>query len=183
LSSLYLYKLFPRNRFFGREQMTWWDKNDTRQVDVVMGCFMLIRREAIEQVGAMDESFFMYAEETDWCYRLKKNGWKVMFTPAGQIIHFGGQSTAKIPVDMIIQLRLSILRFIKKHYCWLSYITARCLVALFFTVRLPVWSVMFILHSRRRNEALIKIRAYSKGIADALFSRIDIEKQAAHHAA
>ena len=99
LSSTYLYKLFPKNRFFGREQMTWWDRNDVRQVDVVTGCFMLVRREAIEQVGTMDEQFFMYGEETDWCYRFRKKGWKVMFAPIGQIIHFGGQSTAQRPVE------------------------------------------------------------------------------------
>ena len=182
LSSTYLYKLFPKNRFFGREQMTWWLRNDVREVDVVTGCFILVRREAIEQVGTMDESFFMYGEETDWCYRLKKNGWKVMFTPVGQIIHFGGQSAAKIPVAMIIQLRLSILRFIKKHYSWPSHIIARFLIAIFFAFRLPIWFVIFILRPRRRNEATIKMQAYSSGIVDALFSRIDTQKQTTHHA-
>lgn len=176
LSCTYLYKFFPKNRFFGREQMTWWNRNDVRQVDVITGCFMLIRREAIEQVGLMDESFFVYAEETDLCYRLKENGWKVMFTPVGQIIHLGGQSTAKIPVSMIIHLRLNILRFIKKHHRWPSHTIARFLVALFFTIRLPVWGMMFILRPRLRNEAAIKIRAYSKGIVDVLFNRIDIQK-------
>jgi GT2 family glycosyltransferase len=69
LSSTYLYKIFPKSKFFGREQMTWWDRSDVREVDVVTGCFMLIRRKAIQQVGTMDEQFFMYGEETDWCYR------------------------------------------------------------------------------------------------------------------
>ena len=180
LSSTYLYKLFPKNRFFGREQMTWWDRNDVREVDVVTGCFILIRHEAIEQIGTMDESFFMYGEETDWCYRLKKNGWKIMFTPVGQIIHFGGQSTAKTPVAMMIQLRLSILRFIKKHYCWPSHIIARFLIAIFFAVRLPIWFAAFILHPRQRNEAIKKIQAYSTGIMDVLFSRIDTQKHTTH---
>ncbi len=83
LSSTYLYKLFPGSKFFGRERMTWWDRNDAREVDVVTGCFMLVRREAIEQIGLLDEYFFMYGEETDWCYRFKQAGWKVIFTPAG----------------------------------------------------------------------------------------------------
>ena len=182
LESTYLYKLFPKNRFFGRERMTWWLRNDVREVDVVTGCFILVRREAIKQVGTMDESFFMYGEETDWCYRLKKNAWKVMFTPVGQIIHYGGQSTAKTPVTMIIQLRLSILQFMKKHSSWPSYMTARCLVALFFAIRLPIWFVTFMLRPRRRNEATIKLQAYSIGIVDALFSRIDTKKQTTHHA-
>jgi GT2 family glycosyltransferase len=169
LSSSYLYKLFPNNRFFGREQMTWWDANYVREVDIVKGCFMLIRREAIEKVGGLDENFFMYAEETDWCYRFRKCGWKVMFAPVGEIIHYGGQSTTQIPVAMIIQLRLSILKFIKKHYGWPSHVVARFLVASFFAVRLPVWLAMAFLRPGARAEAAVKIRAYSTGVVNALF--------------
>jgi len=170
LSSSYLYKIFPKSRFFGRELMTWWDANDIREVDIVKGCFMLVRREAIEEVGGMDENFFMYAEETDWCYRFKKNGWKVLFAPVGEIIHYGGQSTTQIPVAMIVQLRLSILKFIKKHYGRPSHIMARFLVALFFAVRLPIWFAMLFLRPAVRSEAAVKMKAYSTGVIDALFS-------------
>jgi GT2 family glycosyltransferase len=173
LSSTYLYKLFPKNRFFGREQMTWWDRNDVRIVDVVTGCFMLVRREAIEQVGVMDERFFMYGEETDWCYRFREKGWKVMFAPVGEIIHFGGQSTAQKPVAMIVQLRLSILKFIKKHNGWPAYLIARFLVALFFTVRLPVWLAAVLVRPDERSEAAVKMKAYSTGVVNALFGQIN----------
>jgi len=173
LSSTYLYKLFPKNRFFGREQMTWWDRSDVRKVDVVTGCYMLVRREAIEQVGMMDEQFFMYGEETDWCYRFWKKGWTVMFAPVGEIIHFGGQSAAKKPVAMIVQLRLSILKFIKKHYGWPAYLIARFLVALFFAVRLPVWLTMAFVRPAARSEAAIKMKAYSTGVVNALFGQVN----------
>ena len=174
LSSTYLYKLFPKNRFFGREQMTWWDRSDIRHVDVVTGCFMLVRREAIEQVGVMDEQFFMYGEETDWCYRFWEKGWKVMFAPVGEIIHFGGQSAAQKPVAMIVQLRLSILKFIKKHYGWLSHLIARFLTAFFFAVRLPAWLAVFSFRPAVRSKAAVKIQAYSAGIVDVLFGRVDL---------
>lgn len=176
LSSTYLYKLFPKSRFFGREQMTWWDRNDVRPVDVVTGCFMLVRRDAIEQVGMMDEQFFMYCEETDWCYRFRKNGWKVMFAPAGEIIHFGGQSTAQKPVAMIVQLRLSILKFMKKHYSRPAYIIARFLVALFFALRLPVWLVKAFVRPAARGEATIKMKAYAAGVVSCLFGRVNSGK-------
>jgi len=174
LSSTYLYKLFPKNRFFGREHMTWWDANEVREVDIVKGCFMLVRREAIKQVGVMDERFFMYGEETDWCYRFKKNGWKVMFAPIGEIIHYGGQSTMQIPVAMTVQLSLSILKFIKKHYGWPAHLIARFLVALFFAVRLPVWLALAFVRPAGRGKAVIKMKAYSTGIMDALFGRINL---------
>jgi len=164
LSVSYLYKLFPRSRFFGRERMTWWNRDDVREVDVVTGCFMLVRREAIEEVGMMDERFFMYGEETDWCYRFKQAGWKVMFTPMSAIIHFGGQSSRKARVEMLIRLRLSILQFIGKHYGWLKHKTAWLLIMSFFAVRIPVWFFVSLLGKRCRNKAVIKLRAYTNGI-------------------
>jgi len=164
LSTSYLYKLFPKSKFFGRERMGWWSRDDVRQVDVVTGCFMLIRREAIEQVGPMDEDFFMYCEETDLCYRLKKAGWKVMYAPVGSIIHIGGQSTEQIRTDMLVQLRLSILMFIHKHKNRLSYVTACILTILFFAVRIPVWIAAAATMPKKRTQSLTKLRAYTAGV-------------------
>ena len=167
LSSSYLYKLFPKNRFFGRERMTWWDRNNVREVDVITGCYMLIRREAIQQIGLMDEKFFMYGEETDLCYRLKKKGWKSLFVPTPQIIHYGGQSSKNIRSDMLVQLRVSILYFMKKHYTWLTYRIACFLVVVFFLTRLPVWICIAIFSNKRQEEAWNKVKAYTTGIQKA----------------
>src|SRR4030042_6939444 len=95
LSATYLYKVFPRSRLFGREHMTWWDFDDVREVDVVCGCFSLVRRKAIEQVGLMDQQYFVYGDDPDWCFRFRQNDWKIMFTPDAEIIHYGGQTTKK----------------------------------------------------------------------------------------
>jgi hypothetical protein len=170
LSASYLYKLFPGSRFFGRERMAWWNRDDIRQVDVVTGCFMLVRREAIEEVGMMDERFFMYAEETDWCYRFKQAGWKVMFTPTSTVIHLGGQSSRKVKAEMLIQLRLSILLFIGKHYGWLKHGTAWLLIMLFFVVRIPVWFFISLFGEHYKKQATVKLRAYTSGIRQILFN-------------
>jgi len=161
LSSSYLYKLFPKSKFFGREEMTWWDRNDTKEVDVVTGCFMTVRREAIEQVGLMDERFFMYGEETDWCYRFKQVGWKVFFTPCAEIIHLGGQSSKKIATEMGLQLRGSILQFINKHRPRWEYVLACLLVWLFCVVRIPFWFMCFLFgrQDRKYNWERMKIHA------------------------
>lgn len=164
LSSTYLYKLWPKSRLFGREQMTWWQRDDVREVDVVTGCFMLVRREAIDQIGVMDERFFMYAEETDWCYRFKEAGWKVLFTPAGEIIHLGGQSSNRVRVEMTVQLRLSILHFIRKHHCGIYHWLACQLVLLFFVLRIPAWLVVYAVGRERREMAKSKLEAYWAGI-------------------
>lgn len=163
LSTTYLYKMFPNNKFFGRERMSWWDRNDVREVDTVTGCFMLVKREAIEQVGLMDEQFFMYGEETDWCYRFKEAGWKVMFTPCAEIIHLGGQSSkkiAKIATDMGLQLRGSILQFIHKHRPRWEYVLACFLVWLFCAVRIPFWFVCFIFSRQNRKYNWRRMKIY-----------------------
>ncbi len=164
LSSTYLYKVWPRSRLLGREQMTWWQRDDVREVDVVTGCFMLVRRQAIEQVGVLDERFFMYAEETDWCYRFKNAGWRVLFTPEAEIVHLGGQSSKRVHVDMSVQLRLSILRFIRKHHGPLYYWLACLLILLFFVVRIPAWFIIYVGSPQRRPYAGGKLKAYWAGI-------------------
>lgn len=164
LSTSYLYKFFPRNSFFGRERMSWWKRDNIRQVDVVTGCFMLVRREAIQQVGLMDERFFLYAEETDWCYRFKKAGWKVIFAPVGEIIHIGNQSAVHVPAEMILQIRASILQFFRKHRSRPEYYLACILIWLFFAVRLPVWFAKSIRKGPHTTLSKMRFAAYLKGM-------------------
>ena len=168
LSSLYLYKLFPRSRFFGRERISWWKRDDIREVDVVTGCFMLVRREAIEQVGMMDERFFVYGEETDLCYRFKQAGWKIIFTPDAEIVHLGGASSSQIKPQMYLQLRGSILLFFRKHRGWPAYWAACLLMALFFTVRVPYWLVRAIFSGQRQDSYLEKVNSLIIGAGYAI---------------
>jgi len=163
LSSTYLYKLFPKSRFFGRERMTWWDRNDIREVDVVTGCFMLVRQKAIEQVGIMDERFFIYGEETDWCCRFKKAGWAVMFTPSAEIIHFGGASTARMGNNMTLQLRGGILQFIVKHHSRSVYMLACILTGAFFAVRIPFWLIRTVISPKNRLSSWGIVKMYYRG--------------------
>jgi len=171
LSALYLNKLFPHSRFFSREVMTWWDRGDVREVEVVTGCFMLVRREALDEVGWMDERFFMYAEETDWCYRFRKAGWQVLFAPVAEIVHLGGQSTAKRSAEMLVQLRLSILKFVRKNQGPVAWAVVCFNTVLFFALRLPVWAVIRLLMPERRQQASIRMRAYWQGLRRVVFSQ------------
>jgi hypothetical protein len=170
LSCFYLYKLFPQNRFFGRESMTWWQRDDLREVDVVSGCFMLVRRKAIQEVGMMDDSFFMYGEETDWCWRFKHANWKALFSPIAEIIHYGGQSTKQAAPEMILQLKGSILRFLRKNRSWLEYKLSCFLVWLFFLLRIPALFVKFILNPTDRTDTWVRMVAYAAGTKRLLLS-------------
>lgn len=164
----YLNRLFPRNRFFGREGMTWWDRDDVRDVEVVTGCFMLVRREALDRVGPMDADYFMYGEETDWCWRFRRAGWRLMFTPSGEIIHLGGQSTAQVRPRMLLQLRSGVLLFFRKQQSRPAYWAACLLTALWFAVRIPAWGLKALVSRRTRANSLLLARTYAKGCVKSL---------------
>ena len=93
-----------------------WSHDRSRRVPWVLGAALAIRRKAFEEVGGFDESFFMYSEEVDLCYRLKTAGWQVHFTPAAEIVHVGGASTVQIKTDMEIQKYSSTTLFYRRHY-------------------------------------------------------------------
>jgi GT2 family glycosyltransferase len=170
LSSAFLYKLFPQNSFFGREQMTWWDFDTVREVDVVRGCFMLVRQRAIAEIGGMDERYFMYCEETDWCYRLRKAGWRIFYTPEAEIVHLHGASTEKVDEVMYLQLRGSRLLFMRKHRGLFVYVLAKMLTAIFFSLRVPYWLCRAFFCRAKRSEYLRRAGLYVRG---AFYSLLD----------
>jgi GT2 family glycosyltransferase len=163
LSVLYLNKLFPRSKLFGREEMTWWDKNDVRQVDVVAGCYMLVRREAIEQVGRLDTDYFMYGEETDWCWRFRRAGWNNLFFPGADIIHLGGQSSKQVRSEMLLQMRAGILQFFHKNRTRGEYALACFLTSMWFALRIVPWCIIGVFCTGRRCEAQLMVRTYLRG--------------------
>jgi GT2 family glycosyltransferase len=99
--------------------------------------FMLVRREALEQVGPMDDSYFIYAEEADWCYRFWQHGWSCRFTPRARIMHLegGGKSTAQVSAKMYVQLHKSLLRFHRKNRGLLSWALAQAVYAVVLPLR------------------------------------------------
>jgi len=169
LFSSFLYKVFPRSRFFGREHMTWWNFDDCREVETVCGCFSLVRRKAIDETGAMDPVFFFYGDDPDWCYRFRKNGWKVLFTPEPKIIHYGGQSSGKRRSAFKLQLFGSELLFMKLHRSVMSFTAARLLVSLFFLIRVPLWLAKGIGFAATRTADFETAHTYLRGSVLSLF--------------
>lgn len=93
------------------------DFNYSEQVDVdqVMGAAMMTRKLVLQQVGSMDESFFVYYEEVDLCYRIKQAGWRIVYIPEAVVTHLGGRSAGQIPVGKRIIAMTSLLKFFRKH--------------------------------------------------------------------
>jgi len=89
---------------------------DRRSVDWVSGACLMIRRQVVEDIGGLDEEFFMYSEEVDWCWRAKQAGWCVYYLPEAEAVHWGGLSSTKVPVSRRTLVYGSKLRFLRKHH-------------------------------------------------------------------
>jgi len=163
LSATYLSKIFPKSKFFGREEMTWWDFNNVREVELIIGCYALVRREAIEQVGLMDDAYFVYGDDIDWCYRFRKSGWKILFTPDAEIIHYGGQTVKYMKYKFLFQLYGSKLIFMRLHRNRLQFALSCILVALFFFLRVPYWLTKGVLHKDERKKSIQTAKSYLIG--------------------
>lgn len=111
-----LSRLFPHNKTFGHYKMLDFDHDVCRQVDQPEGACLLIRRQVIEQVGELDEGYWMLFEEVDWCYRIKQAGWEIWFEPASQVVHHYGQSIKQVKPRMILSSHRGLYRFWSKHY-------------------------------------------------------------------
>ncbi len=109
-------RLWPRSRRFGSYRMTWWGYDDERRVDQPQASALLLRSEALEEVGLFDEDFPIFFNDVDLSKRMADAGWQTWFAPRASMTHFGGASTSQRPRRMIIESHRSFLRFYEKHY-------------------------------------------------------------------
>jgi len=114
-SALGLSKAFNKSCFFNHDNYGCWDRDSEREVDVITGCFFLTPRTLWEELEGLDETFFMYAEEADYCIRAIKKGFQPRVTPNAQIIHHGGVSEANLSGKMLKLLK-GKAELINKHY-------------------------------------------------------------------
>jgi GT2 family glycosyltransferase len=111
-----LSRMFSHVQKFRQYKMLDWNHDDERQVDQPEGACLLVRRAVIEQVGKLDEGFFMLFEEVDWCYRIKQAGWEIWFTPGAKVVHHYGQSIKQVKAKMILSSHRGMYRYWRKHH-------------------------------------------------------------------
>jgi GT2 family glycosyltransferase len=112
---LFLRKLAPRSRALNSFYGAGFAHDEVREAEFLMGACLLVRREAADTVGLFDEDFFMFSEETDWCYRFRQVGWHVLFTPVAEFVHVGGATTRQNWGPMFREQVRGHLRFLAKH--------------------------------------------------------------------
>ena len=114
---LKLGKLFPKNRDLNGYLQSWLPEDEVAEVKAVSGSCMFIRREVYEQIGGLDEQFFAYQEDSDYCMRARQAGWKVMYVPLSSIIHYAGEGGSKTnPYHSIFQWHRSYFLYYRKHF-------------------------------------------------------------------
>ena len=122
-------------------RFTGWDHGTTRRVDVVSGAAMFARRAAMEEVGLLDESFFFYGEETDWCHRFARAGWEVVFVPIPAVTHFGGGSVRALNHRRDVLLTEGTTRLHRKHGGLAAGLACFAILAAHNLSRAMFWSV------------------------------------------
>lgn len=128
--ALALDTLFRNNPVFTSYSLNHWAHDAPRKVDILSGCFWFIPRRALLDVGLLDEAFFIYGEDMDWCRRFWNKGWHVAFVPAGEAIHYGGASSSNAPLRFFIEMQKANLQYWKKHHSRTSvacYLAISCL--------------------------------------------------------
>lgn len=139
---------------------TKWETTQPQDVDVLAGSCLLLRKEVLDQVGFLDEDYFIYSEEIDLCYRIQRAGWRLYWIPQAEVVHFGGQSTQQVPTEMFLNLYHSNIKYFRKHYGWPAALIYKMILRIAALSRLILAPFVIFEHSSRRQKHLTLVDRY-----------------------
>jgi GT2 family glycosyltransferase len=160
--------LFPKSGFFSGEHMRYFEHDRLCCVDYLVGCFLLVRRSAMVEVGLLDEQFFMYAEEVDWCKRFWDSKWRVIFSPGAQAIHVGRGSSSNQPARFALEQERAVIKYWAKHH---SPIVVACVYSLKLVQQFLGIGGRFFLYAvdvKRRQERGREVLMHASSIRELL---------------
>jgi GT2 family glycosyltransferase len=146
------------SRAFNGQMMADFNHDQTADVEVLNGWFWMVRREALEQVGLLDERFFIYGEDLDWCKRFRQSGWRVVFFADAKALHYGGASSSAAPVRFYIEMQRANLQYWRKHHGLLERSLNCTVVCVQHALRLVCYSAASLLKVGNLAEAAAKKR-------------------------
>jgi hypothetical protein len=153
-----LSRLFPRNPWTRRYLLLDWDHESPRSVDWVSGAAMLVRRDAVARVGGMDETFFMFNEDVDWCRRMNLAGWSVDYVPTAELVHHVGASLGGVADRVILERHRGMIHYFRKHHPAPAAVDAVAATLIMARARLLVWKNRFGRARRARERAPVGAR-------------------------
>jgi len=156
--SLGLNHLFPKSAFFSYWIMDYWNHESIRSVEALSGCFLMVRREAVEEVGLLDENFFIYGEDLDWCKRFHMAGWDIVFYPYADAIHFGSASSANAPIKFYLEMQKADLQYWRKHHGKIGKFSYVIVILLRNVLRVIARGFQYIVWPYRRETVGFKLQ-------------------------
>jgi GT2 family glycosyltransferase len=153
-----LHRVFRGSRHLSGIMMPEFDNSQTAEVDVLNGWFLMVRREALDKVGMLDEQFFMYGEDIDWSYRFYKAGWKRVYFSGARAFHYGGASSAVAPTRFYVEMKRANLQLWKKHHGGLLTLGYVVVAYLHEVLRVMSYAVVSLLTGSKRSVAVVKIK-------------------------
>ena len=156
--ALALDSLFPNSRLFGSRMMTFFAHDTIRSVEMLNGCFLLVRRQALEQVGLLDENFYFYGEDIDWAKRFGDAGWDIVFFPEAEAIHYGGASSSNSPIRFYVEMYRTFLQYWLKHHGKFETSAFLGISVLHQLIRLPPLFALYVVDPQNRPDTLFKVK-------------------------
>ena len=142
--------------------METWTHDRARSVDVVQGACLILRREALDRVGLLDERFFIYSEEVDLCQRLRQDGWTINWVPWAQIVHYGGQSTSQVGEAMFLQLYRAKILYFRKHFGVRAAQLYKLILLLAASTRLTFVPLVWFVRRSDRRQIIVMAHHYRR---------------------
>jgi len=171
-SATRLESVFKGSRFFAGEHMFYFPHDRTLAVDVIVGCFSMIRREAFDDVGLLDEGLFMYGDDIDWCRRARNAGWQVVFYPDARAIHDRGKITAPFPVRFAVAQQRSVLHYWTKHHTFLGVLGIRSIILLHHLLRCVIAALSGFADSQKRPQNEVRKQVSGACLRELLYGSV-----------
>ncbi len=170
--TLFLDRAFPRSRIFGSHRELYAEIDAPRRIDYSQGSCLMVRADVLPRLGSLDERFFMYFEETDWCYRMARLGGEVWYCPSARVVHYGGGEIAHYDRVRVVEYHKSLFRFYRKHRPRLSELALRVIILMRSVLRLAMWTCVAMIRPRVAAAARSSAAGYRQVIA-LVFSKAD----------
>ncbi|MFZ0429135.1 MAG: glycosyltransferase family 2 protein [Acidobacteriota bacterium] len=163
------WRLFHLDRLrpFGDYPMQQWDTRTPRQVDVLTGACLLVRREVFERCGLLDEAFFIFSEDQDFCRRLRSSGWKLFWVPSAQVVHYGGQSSRQVKTEMFLRLYREKVSYFRKHHGGVSAVCYKLILVAAALLR-QVLAPLSLLGGNHRSREMRELARHYRLLVRAL---------------
>lgn len=171
-SATHLENAFRGSPFFAGEHMFYFLHDRTITVDVLVGCFSMIRRETFDSVGLLDENLFMYGDDVDWCRRAWNAGWEVVFFPGARAIHDRGKITAPYPVRFAVAQQRSVIHYWKKHHGFLGVLGIRSIMLSHHFLRYTFAMLSGLLRSGGGARSKVRKQVSSACLRELIFGSI-----------